>query len=257
MERIALETRHTAILERMQRNHQATVAELAQEFGVSGMTIRRDLAYLEELGLLVRTHGGCVPAARLMFMQTAFSNLRNAGIKATIGKAAASIVKPDEIIMVDSGTTTLEVVRHLPQDTGITVATTSLCVAQELYGSSVDVFVMGGLMRKGFPGLSGPLTERNIAEFQVDTLFVGCDAADSDTGFYMDDLSTSSLEKTMIGVAKRVVLVTESKKFGKRAFVRFATPSQVHTLVTDSSISKADQIKLKDQGVNIIIAPER
>ena len=109
-------------------------------------------------------------------------------------------------------------------------------------------------MLKGFPGLCGPLTERNLNDFQVDTLFAGCDGADSETGFYMSDLNVSSLHQAMIRVAKKVVIVTESAKFGLRAFVRYATPAEINTLVTDDNLCEADCQKLRDQGVNVIIA---
>ena len=159
--------------------------------------------------------------------------------------------------MVDTGTTALEVTRHLPRNAGITVVTASLCVAHELFGSDLTVLLLGGFLRKEFPSLYGPLTERMLlGSFHIDLLFIGCDGADSREGFYSADLHVSSLEQAMIRVAARVVVVTESSKFGKRAFVRYAMPEKIHTLVTDAKLPDEDKANLKERGVQVLLARE-
>ena len=92
-----------------------------------------------------------------------------------------------------------------------------------------------------------------MSSFHVDILFIGCDGADSKSGFYTSDLHISSLEQLMITIAARVVVVTESWKFSNKAFVRFATPRQVHTLVTDSGLSPADRTNLEGSGIHILV----
>jgi DeoR family transcriptional regulator of aga operon len=129
-----------------------------------------------------------------------------------------------------------------------------LCVAQALYGSNIDVLVMGGNLRKEFPSLYGPMTERSLAEFHVDVFFAGCDGADTNDGFYIGDLYLSNLEKAMIRIADKVVIVAESRKFGKRAFVRYAKPEDISFVVTDPGIADSDRKALEDQGVKVIIA---
>jgi len=136
----------------------------------------------------------------------------------------------------------------------ITIATTSLCVAQLFHGSSIDVVMFGGLLRKEFPSMYGPMTESLVRDFHVDTLFIGCDGANSIDGYYTTEARISSLEQAMIGIADRVVLVTESSKFGRRAFVRYATVSEIDVLVTDEHLSSQDQHNLEDQGVEVMIA---
>ena len=96
--------------------------------------------------------------------------------------------------------------------------------------SRVQVLLFGGYARKEFPSLYGPLTEAMMKNIHVDILFIGCNGADSKRGFYTSDIRISSLEEQMITTADRVVVVTESSKFGRKAFVRFAMPEQVHTL---------------------------
>lgn len=232
------------------------VSSLSERFDVSEMTIRRDLTELEEQGIVTRTHGGAVPTGRLRFLLSAFPHYQLNPQKAAIGKLAAGLVQPGQTVMVDTGTTALEVARHLLQDSAITVATTSLCVAQELYGTALNVLLLGGFMRKEFPSLYGPLTESMLGSFHIDVLFMGCDGANSKDGFYTADLHVSSLEQAMIRIAGQVVVVTESSKFGNKAFVRYATPEQINTLVTDRQLSAEDHANLTESGVRIMIAKE-
>ena len=135
---------------------------------------------------------------------------------------------------------------------GITVATTSLCVAQDLYNSSIRVLLLGGFLRNEFPSVYGPMTEKHLSDIRVDTLFIGCDGADSRTGFYSNDLHISSLEQAMIGIANQVVVVTESAKFGRRAFARYAAVQDVHIVVTDHLLSKADMEAMEEQKVEVL-----
>jgi DeoR/GlpR family transcriptional regulator of sugar metabolism len=249
-----MNTRQSEIVDLLQKAERLEVRRLAQRFEVSQMTIRRDLRLLEEQGFLVRTHGGGIPAGKLRFLQSAFPHYAVSPQKAAIGKLAASLIAPGKTLMIDAGTTSLEVARNLPKDSNITVATTSLCVLQELYGSPMQLLLLGGYTRKDFPSLYGPMTEAMLKSFHVDILFIGCDGADSKSGFYASDLLISSLEQEMINIASRVVVVTESWKFGRKGFVRYAKPEQVHTLVTDARLSSTDRTNLTESGINVLIA---
>lgn len=251
-----MNTRQSEIVDLIQEYERLEVAALAERFDVSQMTVRRDLKRLEKQGLVVRTHGGAVAAGKLRLLQRAFPHYAVSPQKAAIGKVAAALVAPGQKVMVDTGTTALEVARNLPKDSDITVATTSLCVLQELYASPLQVLLFGGYARKEFPSLYGPLTEAMLKSFHVDILFMGCDGADSKSGFYTADLRISSLEQQMINIADRVVVVTESTKFGRKAFVRYATLEQVHTLVTDAKLSQTDRNNLQEADINIIYAGE-
>ena len=246
--------RQTTIVDLLLKGERVDVRGLAERFDVSQMTIRRDLSLLEEQGLVVRTHGGGIPAGKLRFLQGAFPHYAVSPQKAAIGELAAGLVTAGQKVMVDSGTSTLEVARNLPRDADLTVATTSLCVLQELYGSPVQVLLLGGYARKEFPSLYGPLTEEMLKNIHVDILFMGCDGADSKSGFYTADFRLSSLDQQMINCADRVVVVSESAKFGRKAFVRYATVEQVNTLVTDTHLLPADRKNLEECGINVLLA---
>lgn len=249
-----LNMRQSEIVDLLQKEERVTVRQLVERFDVSPMTIRRDMEMLEDQGFLIRTHGGGVPTGKLRLLQRAFPHFSVSPLKAAIGKLAASHVQSGQIVMLDSGTTTLEVARSLPNDSDITVATTSLCVAQELYREPFHVVLFGGFIREGFPSTYGPITEAMLKGFHVDILFVGCDGADSRSGFYMSDLRTINLEQQMISISDRVIVVTESAKFSRKAFVRFATVDQVDMLVTDTGLLPEDRKNLEGQGIKVLLA---
>lgn len=249
-----MDKRKAQIIDLLGSGEQANVKDLARRFGVSGMTIRRDLDELQKQGLVVRTHGGAVSSGKLRFIHGALPDFEVSPTKAAIGKRAAELVQPGQTVMVDTGTTALEVARHLPHDSGITVVTTSLGAAQELYRSGLSIIMLGGFLREGFPSVYGPMTEKMLGEIRVDTLFIGCDGASSDDGFYSNDLHVSSLEQVMTRIANQVVIVTESAKFGRRAFSRYATVQEVSTVVTDPGISSNDCRNLEDRGIQVLLA---
>ena len=249
-----MNTRQTAIVESLEKDNSVNVRTLANDLGVSTMTIRRDLKLLHDQGLLVRTHGGGVSAGKLHFLQRAFPYHPSNPAKMAIGKLAAGLVAPGQTIMIDGGTTPLAVARNLPKDANNTVVTTSLCAVQELYRSSVQVLLLGGNVRTEFPSLYGPLTEDNLKRIHVEILFMGCDGADSKNGFYMADFRLCNLQQQMITCADRVVLVTESAKFGRKSLMHYASLEHVNTLVTDTHLSPDDRQGLEESGINVLLA---
>ncbi|MHB9026844.1 MAG: DeoR/GlpR family DNA-binding transcription regulator [Armatimonadota bacterium] len=249
-----MNNRQQQILNQLQQEQRASVRALATQLGVSEMTIRRDLDALEGAGLLMRTHGGCTTVGKIELPARGFPSYPTSPEKIAIGQLAAGLVGPGQTIMVDPGFTALEVARHLPRDAGISVVTTSLLVAQELFSTPINVVILGGILSKDIPRLYGPLTESTLHGFHVDILFIGCDGASSTEGFSSTDLHLSSLEQALIRIADRVVVVTESAKFGRRAFARFARPDEVHTVVTDHRLSPEDRRNLEEQGVTVLPA---
>jgi len=245
--------RQTEISNILNSEQEVSVQDLAERFGVSQMTIRRDLSFLESQGLAVRHHGGAMLAGKLRFLRGAFPEQAESPGKRALGRVAATLVSEGETVMVDSSATTFEVALQLPPDIGITLATTSLGIAQALYGSGMSILVLGGFLREDNPSVYGPLTEQSLAGLTVDTLFVGCDGADSSDGFYMADLYAASLEQAMIHAAHRVVVVTASAAFARRSFARYAVPQQVQYVVTDAGLSPRDRANLEERGVTVLI----
>jgi DeoR family fructose operon transcriptional repressor len=248
--------RQSQILELIEKHERVSIASIRDAFSVSEMTVRRDLAYLEENGYVARIHGGVI-AGRRLFFASSFSHRTKEHVeeKRKIAQVAVSLIEPGENIILDTGTTTLYIAEVLVKlGLVITVGTTSLAVANTLFNSNMDVLIFGGFLRRGIPDLFGPLTERNLQEFHAHKLFMGCDGLSASEGFFTSDLHISKIEESMVTIADRVIVVTDSSKFGKKSFVRYADAKSVHTLVTDSMVSEEHIRDFKREGVEVIIA---
>jgi DeoR/GlpR family transcriptional regulator of sugar metabolism len=253
---MTLPPRQATIVELLRQCQSVSVHELAARFAVSEMTIRRDLRALESRKLLIRTHGGGVTSSDQRFLESSLANDTPSAAKVAIGRMAAGLVQPGQSLMVDAGTTSLEVARHLPHDINLAVATPSLCAALELFQTPINVTILGGTLRKDFPALYGPLAERVLELLHVDMLFIGCDGAHSEEGFYINNVQHASLVQGMMRTADRVVLVTESSKFASAAFIRYAAVEAIHLLVTDRRLAEVDRMALAASGVTVLIADE-
>ncbi|MHB9131649.1 MAG: DeoR/GlpR family DNA-binding transcription regulator [Armatimonadota bacterium] len=244
----ALHQRQTAIAQQLQQERQVNIRALSERYAVSTMTIRRDLAVLEERGMLVRTFRGGMALPSLVSANTP------SPAKQGIGRLAASLVEPGQTIIVDAGTTTLEVVRHLPRDAGITLVTNSLPAAQEVLGTGMRVLLLGGYLSDDDVRIYGPMTEACLANLHADLLFVGCVGAGSTHGFYMSDLHLTSNVQAMVRAAEHTVVVAESRKFQQRSLSCYAAPAEVIAVVTDSDLPDEERRLLEEQGVRVLLA---
>ena len=136
----------------------------------------------------------------------------------------------------------------------VSVATTSLAVAYTLFNSEIDVLLFGGFLRREIPDLVGPLTERNLEGFHADKLFMGCDGLTVEEGFFTSDLNISTIEAKMVKSAGQVIVLTDSSKFGKKSFVKFAGHDEIDTVVTDGGVDAAVVDGFRKRGVEVIIA---
>ena len=248
--------RQSQILELIEKNERVSIADIRETFRVSEMTVRRDLVYLEDQGYVTRIHGGVI-AKRKLFLDSTFSQRLKEHIaeKKMIARTASSLLEPGDNIILDTGTTTLYIAEELVKlDLVVTVATTSLAVASTLFNSSIDVLIFGGFLRREIPDLFGPLTERNLQDFHAHKLFMGCDGLTFEHGFFTSDLHLSKIEERMVTIADRVIVVTDSSKFGRKSFVRYASTDLVHTIITDGGVDRKDAEGFRKRGVEVIIA---
>jgi DeoR family fructose operon transcriptional repressor len=232
--------RQSQILELIEKNERVSIGAISDIFKVSEMTIRRDLAFLEEKGYVTRIHGG-VLANRILFFDSSFKQKHQEHIdeKKAIAKCAVSLIQPGDNIILDTGTTTLYIAHELVKLNIIfSVATTSLAVASTLFNSNIDVLIFGGFLRREIPDLFGPLTEKNLQGFHAHKLFMGCDGLTVQEGFFTSDLNISHIEERMVCIADKVIVVTDSSKFGKKSFVRYAGVDAVHAIITDKQVNR-------------------
>ncbi|OPZ87824.1 MAG: Glucitol operon repressor [bacterium ADurb.Bin429] len=246
----ASEQRLAAITHLLDETRQVDIRALAERFSVSTMTIRRDLASLEALGLLVRTFRGGIAAPDAAHP----TRVDTSPVKRAIGQLAAALVTPGQTIIVDAGTTTLEVVRNLPRDAGLTLVTNSLPAAQEVRGSGMRIVLLGGYLSDDEVRIYGPMTEACLASLHADLLFVGCVGACGARGFYMSDLHLTSNVRAMMRATDRVVVTAESYKFRQPSLSCYAQPSEVAIVVTDDGLPTRDRALLEEQGVRVLTA---
>jgi DeoR family transcriptional regulator of aga operon len=230
------------ILEMLAREGEVSVQQLSERFGVTSMTIRRDLETLEQQGQLTRTHGGAVFSQRAV-IEFAFLERGRArqAEKQAIAREAARLIEPGMTLVLDTGTTTLEVARALAGVPDLTVLTSSLAIASAMHAyGNIELVLLGGTVRRRSPDLMGALTEENLERFRVNMAILGCDGADA-SGVYTTELSIARVSRAMINSAQNVVLVADSSKFERTSFVRFATWNQIHRVITDEEMPPAER----------------
>jgi DeoR/GlpR family transcriptional regulator of sugar metabolism len=234
---------------------EVSAAQLARTFKVSHMTIHRDIEILEANGEAIRTHGGAAMAKRLTF-EFSFRDKQqqNHPKKQKIARQAAELVKNGSVVMLDTGTTTLEIARALIGKKEITIITTSLVIVSELqYSDTIKVILLGGFLRGGSPDMHGPLTEQNVEQFKADIAFMGADAIDASGNTYTNDLRVVNLDKKMASNASKVVITVDSSKFSSTAMCKVLEPGDYDLIITDNEINKKMLNQLKSKKINLDI----
>jgi DeoR/GlpR family transcriptional regulator of sugar metabolism len=244
--------RRELILDAVRTGHTAEVVELARRFAVSEMTVRRDLAQLALEGRLKRVHGGAVSdREEPPFAQIAVERLTE---KERIGRAAAALVTEGQTVMIDIGTTTLQLARRL-RGRKLTVITSSLPVIEELLPDpGIDLVVLGGSVRRNYLSLVGVLAEDALRQLSADIAFIGASGIGEDL-FVMDTTMVEvPIKRGMIAAAKRTVLMADAGKFEMHGSVRICNASELDTVVTDADPTEPRVVSLVEAGVHVVHA---
>lgn len=234
------------------------VSEEARRFGVSEETIRRDIKRLAAEGLADPVFGGAVlrggTAAPPDLLPVGERRRVEEAAKNAIGAKAAALVRPGESVIIDAGTTTLSVARHLTSHHDLTIATNSLAVAQacaDIRDSSI--YVIGGRLVPGSLSMIGPQAERDLAGISADWAFIGAAAIDIGSGFTSADPFEAQVKGAMIRAARRTVIVADHTKFGARRFASFARAEDIDGLITTAGCP-ADALRwLESAGTRVTI----
>jgi len=251
---LALE-RHHRIVEMARRQEMVKVDELTDFFDVSEVTIRHDLGVLTKEGLLIRKHGGAIINSRtdlaLAFEQRSKLNME---IKRAIGMKAAQFVNPGDAILIDAGTTNLELARNLPEISPLTVVTNALNVATQA-GTLRDanVILLGGSLSRRTVSTIGANTVQELENIVVSKLFLGIHAVDTDAGLTEVSIEIAQTKRAMIKAAKQVILLADSSKWGKCALVKIMPLSAVHVVISDSNLPKKTRKAIKDHGIELFL----
>jgi len=250
--------RQSLILQAVRSDGSARVSDLTQRLGVSDMTIRRDLEVLARDGLVEKVHGGAVLPGTPASHEPGFEAklVLERPEKTAIARAAASMVTPGTAIAVGSGTTTFALAQCLLDVPGLTIVTNSLRVANLYTGNrgpdGTSVLVTGG-MRATSDALVGPVADLTIRSLHFDTLFIGCTGIDAEVGLTTPNLAEAETNRSLIKVARRVVVLADHTKWGVVSLASFATLDEVNVLVTDSLLSADAQAILTTQVGEILV----
>jgi len=251
--------RRLKIAQQMQEHGSVRVAELMRSFRVTDTSIRRDLEILQSQGRLRRIHGGAVATSRSEAFQSFQAKaLIHSEEKARIGAAGAALVRAGESILLDSGTTVLEVGLHLPKSlngpTPLTVVTNSLPVILELENwNSIHLNLLGGILLPEFQATIGPQTLANLRRVQVDKAFIGCDGLTLSHGLTTPHMLIAEVGRVMAEVAREVIAVADSTKLGRVGFTPIVPLNAVHTLVTDSGAPEELVNEIRAAGIQVLL----
>jgi DeoR family transcriptional regulator of aga operon len=234
------------------------VAPLATRFGVSMQTIRKDLHYLEKRGVAERSYGGAISADAVnVVAEPPLETKRASHVdeKARIGVLAASMVKPGDSIVLDSGTTTLQIAHHLPDDEDITVLTNDLDILCALARKErIRVVMLGGTLRRRNRAFYGAQTENALEDLHVDKLFLGVDGFDLERGITTHFEPEAMLNRKMVKAARQVIAVTDKSKFGRVCLHRILNVAEIDDLITDADDADGMQAAAERAGFRLHIA---
>src|SRR5438445_11182931 len=236
--RLLTEQRRRSVLDLVDQEGHVTVADMVKRFSISAVTVRNDLDALAAIGAVVRSHGGAVrrlEATQDYPLRTKETLHRDEKIR--IGRAAAELVQAGETIILDSGTTTAEVARHLKRMKvqSLTVITNALNIAVELADApGISLIMIGGLLRPVACSFVGPQAEAMLKQFHADRLFLAVDGFDLENGPSTPDVLEAQLNGLMMGISKEVTVVADFSKLGRKSVCRIGPLCGVHPLITDT-----------------------
>lgn len=247
--------RHQIILDKIEKQGTVNVLQLCQELDVSSVTIRKDLKLLEDKKLLFRTYGGAT-------LKNPYTSERpvnekekiQAAEKNRIGKAAAAIIEPGDSIIIASGTTVLALAKEIEPKNNLTVLTSALNVTMELCRhAQIDIVQLGGMVRKNSTSITGPYASSILDDFFCSKLFLGVDGIDLEVGLTTTSIAEAHLNRQMIGASQKLVVLSDSTKFGKRGIGRICGIEEVNQVITDKGIPEHYANHLESLGIEVTV----
>jgi DeoR family fructose operon transcriptional repressor len=249
------EERKQKILELIQLSGSMSTSELAKSVGASPITLRKDLAILESMGLLKRTHGGAMSKSLESRMELSFSEKTNFNLeeKVRIARRASEMIQVGDSIILDAGTTTLQIAKHIKDKIDINVLTNSVYNLLELAESpGIEVSLTGGGLRKISRSLIGPLAISSLNSIRAGKLFLGATGVSIEKGLTSPNMIEAQTKSAMIRAADTVILVVDHSKFEKTALGKFGEIEEVQILITDEKAPSEVIERIKQKGIEVI-----
>lgn len=246
--------RRDSIIQLIRKDGKVRVDNLAEQFDVSSVTIRNDLDFLEKKGILHRTHGGALIRKNVYEDPTLEEKQKLfQKEKQRIGEKAVELINEGDSILLDSGTTAMEIAYRLTDKKNLTVMTNALNIGLKLGAhENLNVMLTGGLLRKESFSLVGPEAEATIGNYYFDKLFLGVDGLDIKFGLTTPNPMEAQLNRTMVDRAQQVIAIADSSKFGRHSFSYICDVDVISTIITDSNISSRYETELLRKNINVI-----
>jgi DeoR/GlpR family transcriptional regulator of sugar metabolism len=247
--------RRAYLIELLKKNGYCSVAELSSKLAVSPMTIRRDLHTLAEQQIIQVTHGG----ARLPYQKQSEPNFHvrshlHQTQKQAIGRYAATLIEPGDVIGIDAGSTAIEVARNLPA-VPLNVVTYSFPVAAAVANNPIhNLVLLGGQFHHETLSFTGPQAINMLHGLRINKLFLAASGLLIPDGLSSSYLFDVEVKQAMVRSSRQVILCMDSSKIGQIFLAYFASLKDIHTLVTDSGISSTDREVLEHCNIRVMIA---
>ena len=247
--------RRSEIVQITSKHGKVKVEELSSRFDVSTVTIRNDLNHLENKGLIHRVYGGALVRDFVAYDTTVIEKAKlHMAEKKRIGAKAASMIFDGDSLLLDSGTTTMEIARNIKGRKDLTVMTNDVNIATELAGHpEIVVMLTGGRLRKNSFSLVGPQAGAALREFYFDKLFLGVDGFDMEAGLTTPNQLEARLNSVMIEGARETIMVTDASKFGRKSLCRISSPDKIKKIITDTNIDQAYLERLREAEIEVIL----
>ncbi|MEU1720841.1 DeoR/GlpR family DNA-binding transcription regulator [Actinomadura sp. ATCC 39365] len=251
--------RQQAILDLVRQNGGVRVVDLVRAFGVSDITIRRDLELLAERGLLAKVHGGATTIGATNEPGFAAKSVQQEEEKRAIAGHAAALVRPGTAVALSAGTTTWTLAHHLGQVPGLTVVTNSVRVADVFQhaGRPDQTVVLTGGVRTPSDALVGPVAVAAIRRLNVDLLFLGVHGMTARTGFTTPNMMEAETDRALVEAASRLVVLADHTKWGTVGISTIAQLDEADVVVSDTGLPQAARQALSERAGRLVLAEAR
>ncbi|MGA2812304.1 MAG: DeoR/GlpR family DNA-binding transcription regulator [Candidatus Acidiferrum sp.] len=246
--------RKQLILNKLKFEGQVIAKSVSHELGLSEDTIRRDLREMAQEGLLQRVHGGALPASPAVVDFAGRERLASAA-KVAIGRAAAAMVESGQVVILDGGTTTRELARHLPQDLRATVVTHSPTIAMELLAHpGIEVILIGGRLFKHSVVTVGAATVEAIRQIRADTFFLGVTGIHPEAGLTTGDFEEAHIKRALIAAAAETAVLVSSEKLNAASPYLIAPATDANVMIVESAVPRKATDPFEKMGITVIRA---
>jgi len=241
----------------LNQNGSVQVQQLSDLFNISTVSIRKDLKFLEQRGVVTRTYGGAFLNSDNNETTINQKEKLNINSKCKIAQTAADMINEDDVVILDSGTTTNKIAEQLQNKENLTVITNDLSsinlIAQH---ENIELVVLGGALRRKSMYFHGIQAEKTLKELHADKVFLGVDGFHLEKGITTHFEAEATLNRIMCNAATEIIVVTDSSKFNKACLYKIIDPKEVTTLITDSGILPEFKESLINMGIKVIVVEQ-